>query len=519
MSFLICKFELDEVILKWYKNLDDKIKVAFIISFFIGVISFLPFIVHHPFHDHGMRLPWVNPNDQVHHGRWFSYVLIMLFNNADLPVFTSLFCVALNVISGILIVRTWSSEMSAHKLTICVLLISIYPALLTGFYYTFASQIYSFALFFSALALFVSRKVSLLRISISSLLVMLAMASYQPAISFFATILTCFFIVKFIEKKGVGGANFEILKYEIIPRSFSIIVGLLLYRLSLEILNIPLNSHASQTIKLEDYFNRFIEVTIVSFKHLYLTQPELLTVLKMVLLIFVVLSAITLVVHSIRMKMGWSAPIIAISLLVLAIISTKLMYLISSNNGFYVYRYNYALGALYAFSVFICLQYVRGTFLRNIVLILSVFVVIKYTYSNLIRQSVIMKSQIHDLAIANRILMRIESLDELDYKKKYTLIRLGNYSNIRRELLQSKGHKSDLIGGGHMDFGDITAKWSPADIMRLLGSKVKWKYYGYTPGFRKKIKYAREHLIENRKLWPHSSSVFIHDDTIYVYMQ
>ncbi|GAA6213150.1 hypothetical protein NBRC116602_28910 [Hyphomicrobiales bacterium 4NK60-0047b] len=129
-----------------------------------------------------------------------------------------------------------------------------------------------------------------------------------------------------------------------------------------------------------------------------------------------------------------------------------------------------------------------------------------------------MKSQIHDLAMANRILMRIESLDELDYKKKYTLIRLGNYSNIRRELLQSKGHKSDLIGGGHMDFGDITARWSPADIMKLLGSKVKWKYYGYTPGFREKIKYAREHLVENRKVWPHSSSVFVESDIIYVYI-
>ena len=80
---------------------------------------------------------------------------------------------------------------------------------------------------------------------------------------------------------------------------------------------------------------------------------------------------------------------------------------------------------------FILFSQVNITIVRNIVVVLGLFVLTKYTYANLIRQSIIMRAQLHDTSIANRILYRIESLDGIDFSKTYDLIRLGYYSNIR----------------------------------------------------------------------------------------
>ena len=70
-----------------------------------------------------------------------------------------------------------------------------------------------------------------------------------------------------------------------------------------------------------------------------------------------------------------------------------------------------------------------------------------------------------------------------------------------------------------MDHGDVTTIWAPADILKMLGSKVKWKHLGYTPKFQEKIEFARKNLIKDKKPWPHADSVFIHNDIIYVYMR
>ncbi len=158
-------------------------------------------------------------------------------------------------------------------------------------------------------------------------------------------------------------------------------------------------------------------------------------------------------------------------------------------------------------------------FLKNVVFLLCCFVIVKFSYANLIRQNVNMRAQQHDIAIANRVLSRIENLPSIDFTKKYELIRLGKYSNYRKELLSSKGHAFRVAGGGHMDTGDITDVWCPADIMKLLGSKVKWKNYGYTPDFNKKIQYARKNLLDGRNKWPHKDSVFVHEQSIYVYIK
>ena len=166
--------------------------------------------------------------------------------------------------------------------------------------------------------------------------------------------------------------------------------------------------------------------------------------------------------------------------------------------------------------------YVVNRFLKNkshFFFFFSLLITIVFLQNNLFRQGILLRGQQHDLAIANRILMRIEGLSDIDFNKKYNLIRIGKYSNFRKQLFESNGSKYKLKGDDHMDHGEITDIWAPAEVMRLLGSKVKFKYYGYVPQFKEKIKDAIKNTISKRKEWPSMDSVFIHGDSIFVIME
>ena len=94
-------------ILSWYRNLDQRYKTAFLTSLIVGLISYFLLIAHHPFHDHGIRLPWVNSYGEANYGRWFSHIWTPLFNNADIPVITPIISLVLIILSGMLACLSW----------------------------------------------------------------------------------------------------------------------------------------------------------------------------------------------------------------------------------------------------------------------------------------------------------------------------------------------------------------------------------------------------------------------------
>jgi len=199
------------------------------------------------------------------------------------------------------------------------------------------------------------------------------------------------------------------------------------------------------------------------------------------------------------------------------LVATKSMFLVSAENGFWKYRFNLSLGFFYAFGFYVLLSHVSRPLLRNAVLLLAVFVAVRYAQADLLRQGVMLRGQIHDLALANRILTRIERLPDLDPSRAYTLVRTG-YPNYRGERLLSQGHRFDRPGGS-FDGSVVTGIRCPAEAMFLLGSRVQWKDRTYLKGWPQKIAEAREIARrQGRRPWPHESSVFIHGDWIIVYM-
>ncbi len=338
------------VISNWYRSLDQRYKIAFIVALAANIISFFLFIAHHPLNNHGMRLPWVNPSEQLMFGRWFTYVIFTFFDCADIPVILPLASIILHILSGMFTCLCWDKESSVSKLTLVTLLVSLCPVMLSAFYYTYASPNFSFALFLVALAMYLSSSFNWRRTVSASFLVMFAFATSQPSLSVVATIFMGLLLVKIFEFEGTRLDLKKMLKETIISRLIVIIVGGVFYRISLAILDISMNTHATKTIALSDFPTRFLAVAKISFNHLYFTQPELLSFLKTTLLIVVICSLLLLVTKSFVKKYLFLRIIAVLFLFCSIIVATKVMYLLSPSNAFYIYRYNFSLGYFYAFS-------------------------------------------------------------------------------------------------------------------------------------------------------------------------
>ena len=244
------------------------------------------------------------------------------------------------------------------------------------------------------------------------------------------------------------------------------------------------------------------------------------------LLLAAVAAALALLVGRAWSRGGSALSRVARAALVLAaflglVVATKAMYVVSASNAFAEYRYNLSLGYFHAFCVFVLLALARPALVRGVALGFVVVLLVLFAQSDLLRQGVLLRGQEHDLALANRVLYRIESLPDLDLSREYFLVRVGHYPRFRMNAMRSKGHGFDRGGDTHMDSGEITALWSPSAVMDMLGSKVRWKTDGgVLPDAVAKIREARSLCLDQgRKPWPDASSVFIHGDWVVVYME
>jgi len=519
--------DLRELFLSLYLRIEIRYRISFLITLLITCFSFSIFIFHHPLHNHSPRFPWIDFSDQLFQNRWFSLVWFSIANFADVPVFIPILSCIISVMTSLLTIKIWESHSNTRNLSIseiCIIasMISIYPAMLAAYYFTWQTLLFSGGMLLAALGIHTARNNNYISIIPSSLLILFAMASYQPILSVILTLVASIIILSIANSalNKTSNINFFFSNKLLL---LSVLTGLVLYRISFILLNIKAgDTFATRTISLEDYPSRILEVIAQSFISLIDTQPELLNPVKTILLFFCVLAFLILSVrvltaHTARNKKAFFFLMLLVSVL-LVVISTKGMYLLSPTNKFMNYRYNFATGFLYAFAVYITISSIKIRLIYNVVLVLSFFIVLRYAQADLVRQGVLLRGQQHDIAFANRILSRIETIEGIDLNKKYHLVRTAKYSNFRKNLLTSKDHNYSRYGGDQMDKGEVSEIWAAGKVMELIGSKVK--FHGYDSSIYKKIRKAISIAKEqNRKPWPHQSSVFIHQDWIIVYIE
>lgn len=502
----------------WWKEHSTSLCTAFLINIF----TFLIFIGHFMLTNHSPRFPWLDPFDQMHAARWFTPVTITALYSANLPVFSHLFSITTYLLGGLFAFKfLWERGTSTER-TLFLLSLTLFPTSLTIFHYTWMGHQYAVAIFLGMLALYLAARGTVLWLLTAAGIIMCAMASYQAVFSVICTVCAAYLCLHWSSLDLACPNDRRIYVKRVINIGVPTAVGVVLYRLSLSVLGLS-EAAVVSTLETSDLWARYLEVALVSFKHLSITQPELPLFTKRILLCFVVAAALLLTwrsaTHQRTHSVGIISGVICLLLFVAAIVATKAMFLVSASSDFYTYRFNFSLAFFYAFCVFVVLRNFEFGLMNVILLTLIVVLCARYAQANLVRQNILLKGQQHDIALTSRIIDRIESHPNFDIETEYIFIRTGRLSLFRRQAVRSEGFIPDHPGDVHMTFGDIPGNWTPASLMPLLGSKIKFKYEGYVPNFAQEVERAKEMVVQHQMLpWPHVSSILIDDDRIYLHI-
>lgn len=517
---LLGRFHLPDVTISstgariWHllgKNYQYALAVAAIVAFF----GYFIFFAHHLLDNHGFRMPWLELDEQVQNGRWLGPLIGKLHYGANIPVFMQGFSISIALISATIVAKSYNIINKPFDLFLYFSIILLLPINLAFYYYTFMTPQFFIGNLFAVLAFFILLRTTFPRFLLGALCLFLMMAAYQPALSVFAVLLLSGFIVRLVRKEGEDGAGSEIVQVRraIIPAMVggaAMIIGGAFYMLSIQYL--PETSKAVDLSSPALFFDRGKEVVIAAFRHLLITQPDILDALNNALLILVIAAFVGTLIH---LRRSWIKLIISVLAWSLCIIATKAIFLISDPGGIYQYRYNSGLIYFYGFCVALLLFYFRKGVTNWLAAGLVGLIVVFSFQADLVRQLVLLRGQERDLSTFNRILYRIESLPEFDQSVTYDLIRVGALPRYRLQLLGSRGRSWDEIGDGHMDYGEISDLWVDEDVFGLLGASFRL----VSSGRQSAEAIRQEGLLEGRQPWPHESSVFIDDDRIIVFIR
>ena len=511
MTDFLNKIKAFDIEAKILSSLNPKTTKIFMALIALNILTYIIFFTEHPLHNHGFRMPWIEPKHGYPHGRWFNMLLSYLTNKADIPAILPLIAILMCITSGFMALRIWKFDLSSIETFIVIGLLTTYPAYLAFYYFSWTTVLFMNGTFFALLATVSCRALRLSHIIPGGALVTIMMASYQPSISVFVTVsaLACISAIMTSQK----ALSFHVFK-PLIARALAAITGLIGYVVSIKLTGVQ--AHSTKGVELSEVPMRIKKVIEVSIEQFTITQPEFMSFMK-VLLGILIIAAILSSLWLVRKSIG--KTLVLLILWAGAILATKTMYLLSPDVQYYEYRYNTAAAFLYGFAAAILLQGLGIKIIKSIALIFTSFILLRFVQADLTRQEVLLRGQQHDIAFANRILTRIENLPDLDITKPYDLIRVGSYPHYRDQLLRTHNHSWEMKGDNHLDDARLTAAWADEDIFIHLGSSVKFKHRGFDPAFYKKAKEAKAKLLEGRKKWPDQSSVFISDDKIIIYLE
>lgn len=493
-----------------WESISEDHRRALFWAFCIAFLGYFIFIAHHLLDNHAFRMPWLAENEQVQNGRWLGPWIGLLHYGANVPVVMQVLSFFFALGSCFLILKTLKLVDHRGDLIIFYSFVTLFPFNLAFFYYTFMVPQFYVGWVFAAAAFAVTSKLSVLRLAIGAIFVLLMMASYQPSLSILATLAVGAVIANLLREGGAS--QLDAVKYEGLllgGRALSTLVGGAIYWLTISYL--PESSKSVDFSSMSAMFERFQLVIVSSYQHLWLTQPDMQPLTKALtglILVGAILATIASLYRS-PLKLG-----IALLAWVIMVPATKAIFLISEPGQIFQYRYNSGVIFLYAFAVAVLFFTCRGKIANWLATILIVLTTVQFFQADLVRQVVLLRGQQRDLAVFNRMLYRVESLEEFDKSQTYDFIRIGALPRYRLQLLASRGHATDMIGDGHMDYGEISDLWVDDHVFGLLGSSVRLQ----TSRRQTAQQIRDEGLLEGRQPWPHESSVFIDNNRIIVYV-
>ena len=334
-------------------------------------------------------------------------------------------------------------------------------------------------------------------------------ASYQPFIDT-ALILLCGGIIAIIiDNRGDLKLSFYKSRFLIISVAFAAIS----YKIVLDILkklDIVQNDYNNQMIALSDLPERIIFAIKLSFEHLFAYNvafmPEFIAILFGV---FVAILLILLFGSKLRKSAKFSILIVLCGM----IIASQTHIILSKNLSINIITEFYSLPFLRVLVIALVFKLVAQvartqTLWQNLCFVLPCVIIWACVVQSLNAQKIQKLSMEKDFRFINRVIDRIEQLDEFSYDKQYCGIMFGTVKT-----------PSDFLGS------NLFPRWDMQGVFGYTMQKDIFKVCGFYPTFndeftekqRVKALISRLHkagILDKLEPFPHKNSVVVFEDII-----
>lgn len=468
--------ELPALVLRIPRN----IRLAFLIGLGLNIACFFYDLAQFPLGDHDVgylgNIPLLSGGRA---GRWFVPVLHLFNGHVQIPLWTQMLAFSTQIAAGIGAVLLWKPDAKLLPLLAGAVLVSCMPTVMDFYYYHWMVLVFTAPQLFMVISLHLAvgagrpeaTRVGI-RLVFSCLFALAAIASYQSAVMTWSVLYCGLWIAWLLRQEQAGQPGSMIKRLALPLVTFG--AACILYIISLRLyplVGLSLALYQFQTHGLADILASLPDVAAAAYRHFWIIQPFKGTGLTLVLLIMAVLGLLACL-QTVRHVLRRSTIRAVLALLALAALplAAKSQFFISAGNDYFSFRFA-ALGLSYVYLFLLLGLLASGRqLLRNCGLILFLLFIPAAFINALNAQVYHVRMQQHDLAVLNRVIDRIESLDEYDARKRYHLVQLG----------RSKPYVPNVYGdyytsatGATLFSVTISQAWHPGYEFKVLSSYLQ----------------------------------------------
>ena len=500
----------DEVI-KYYQSIPSLYRKSFWISF--GFIN-LAFLFH------TINFMWgatdweavrfnVDNASAIKDGNFTAFTLQnILFGGKILPVINNLWSFFGLSLSGILLAYYWNMPKKTSTYVITSLFMAVTPYTLSIMYFTQYTLGNLWLPAFIIGGLILSNKAtqtlnrSYLYNLLSISLFIIALGTYLPIINFFGIVLLGKIFLNVITKGTSLRDNFFLYLQALANFTASVLIYIFV------ILLLKLNGNAI-SISNVDFYDAIQNIpSLISsmFTQFATTIPFVDLSYKIIALIIVITSIFAVIFKAPSTK----ASIKGLALIPCILVSSKISYLFNADTNSILHGYNsfYSLPILYTL-MYATLIKLDGEYLKRFAYTLAVLLI----FMSFVRISYGLKVWKFgfdaETKLAERIITRMEKMDNFNIDKKYKLLQIGSKSlrhkyYIKKDSEQKSPELLDLAYYDEKISKDAYNFFYQADF---LSKNVTIKEASQNEALK-------NFILKDARSWPDKNSIFIHDDYI-----
>ena len=502
--------EIENKLKSLYNNLNDTYKKSF--WFALGLINliFLFHTINFMFGDHDWNYVrsanyW---SEGSFEGRPLHFLLqSLLFNGQVLPVLNNLFSFATLALSGILLAHYWKIPLSTLNYTIFATFIAALPFTMVWLFYAKDSLSNLSLPLFVVFGLLMSEGKKWWRHIGAIVIFYFSFSSYAAVLNLIAVCL----IGKIVVEYAINGNLANIIKNKIVVVA-DILLALILFKLTLQFLNLS-SDYNTDVIPLAEFPQKFAETIKVMLAQFIMPIPFMEYKYKILLLIVCLFGLSGLLARTEKKRL----PMIILLIFVM-LFASKLAYFIANEKGkilaemenfAFVPRLDfYGLAYVYAFGLALTLQMKKEIFYKTGV-VLAVIVTFMSGVRDMYAQKVWKLGFDAEMKAHERIVNRIEQMQEFRTNHKYKILQLGSLSLRKNYYREQAGEQTSL------DL--LSTSFTPQFMSRIV-------YNFYYPqdifydnaGIEELSSEGREYIKYQAQIWPAQNSLFIDGNIIII---